>query len=149
MLRDTLTGLIRPLVEGMGYEFWELEYSPRRGHALVRLYIDSKEGISLDDCERVSRAVSDLLDATDPVPGQYTLEVSSPGIDRPLSRPEHFAAFLGETAFVELREPIDGRRRFTGPLLAADERCVEIEVDGRRCSLPIAGIRRAHLAPEA
>jgi ribosome maturation factor RimP len=148
MLRDTLTGLIRPLVEGMGYELWELEYSPRRGHALVRLYIDSEEGISLEDCERVSRAVSDLLDATDPVPGQYTLEVSSPGIERPLSRPEHFAAFLGERAFVELRDPLDGRRRFTGPLLAADERSVEIEVDGRRCSLPIAGIRKAHLAPE-
>ena len=148
MLRDTLTGLIRPLVEGMGYELLELEYSPRRGHALVRLYIDSEEGISLEDCERVSRAVSDLLDATDPVPGQYTLEVSSPGIERPLSRPEHFAAFLGERAFVELRDPLDGRRRFTGPLLAADERSVEIEVDGRRCSLPIAGIRKAHLAPE-
>jgi ribosome maturation factor RimP len=148
MLRDTLTGLIRPLVEGMGYELWELEYSPRRGHALVRLYIDSEEGISLEDCERVSRAVSDLLDTTDPVPGQYTLEVSSPGIERPLSRPEHFAAFLGERAFVELRDPLDGRRRFTGPLLAADERSVEIEVDGRRCSLPIAGIRKAHLAPE-
>jgi ribosome maturation factor RimP len=148
MLRDMLTGLIRPVVEELGYELWELEYSPRRGHALVRLYVDSEDGITLDDCERVSRAVSELLDDADPVPGQYTLEVSSPGIDRPLSQPEHFAAYVGETVSVELREPLEGRRRFKGPLRAAGPDSIEVEVDGRGHVLPLAGIRKAQLAPD-
>jgi ribosome maturation factor RimP len=148
MLRDMLRGLVRPVVEGLGYELWEIEYSPRRGHALVRLYIDAQAGITLDDCERVSRAVSELLDATDPVPGQYTLEVSSPGLDRPLSQPEHFAAYVGEVVAVETREPVDGRRRFKGPLRAASADSVEVEVDGRGYVLPLAGIRKAQLAPD-
>ena len=84
MLRDTLVALLRPVVEGLGYELWELEYSPGRGNGFLRLYIDAPAGITIDDCERVSRAVSELLDAEDPVPGQYTLEVSSPGLERPL-----------------------------------------------------------------
>ena len=114
MLRDTLTAMLRPVVEELGYELWELEYSPGRGNGFVRLYIDAEAGITVDDCERVSRAVSEVLDAEDPVPGQYTLEVSSPGLDRPLRTPEHFARFVGETVFVELAQPQDGRRRFAG-----------------------------------
>jgi len=96
MLRDTLVTLVRPVVEDLGYELWELEYSPGRGNGLLRLYIDAPAGIAIDDCERVSRAVSALLDAEDPVPGQYTLEVSSPGLERPLRTPEHFAPYAGE-----------------------------------------------------
>ena len=149
MLRDTLVAMLRPVVEDLGYALWDLEYAPGRGNGFVRLYIDAEAGITLDDCERVSRAVSELLDAADPVPGQYTLEVSSPGLDRPLRTPEHFARFVGETVFVELAHPLDGRRRFNGPLLAAGPEAIEVEVDGRRHVLPVAGIRKAHLAPEA
>ena len=149
MLRDTLTAMLRPVVEELGYVLWEIEYSPGRGNGFVRLYIDAEAGITVDDCERVSRAVSELLDAADPVPGQYALEVSSPGLDRPLRTPEHFAPYVGETVFVELAHPLDGRRRFMGPLAAAGTGTIEVEVDGRRCVLPIDGIRKAHLAPQA
>lgn len=148
MLRDTLAALVRPVVEGLGYELWDLEYSPGRGNGFVRLYIDVAEGITLDDCERVSRAVSDVLDAEDLVPGQYALEVSSPGLDRPLRTAAQFARFLGEQVFVEMREPIEGRRRYQGPLVAAGPETIEVEVDGQRHALPVAGIRKAHLAPD-
>jgi ribosome maturation factor RimP len=148
MLRDTLAALVRPLIEQLGYELWELEYSPGRGNGFVRLYIDAPEGITLDDCERVSRAVSELLDVEDPIPGQYTLEVSSPGLERPLRTAGQFARFVGETVFVEVVQPIEGRRRFRGALTAADAATIEVEVDGRRWTLPFAGIRKAHLAPD-
>jgi ribosome maturation factor RimP len=149
MLRDTLVALLAPLVEGLGYELWELEYAPGRGNGLLRLYIDAPAGIAVDDCERVSRAVSEVLDAADPVPGQYTLEVSSPGLERPLRTEAQFARFVGETVFVELAQPLDGRRRFKGPLAEAGAGTVMVDVDGRRWALPIAGIRKAHLAPDA
>jgi len=94
MQRDMLTALLQPVVEELGYELWELECSPGRGNGFVRLYIDAEAGITVDDCERVSRAVSEVLDAEDPVAGQYTLEVSSPGFDRPLRTAAHFARFV-------------------------------------------------------
>jgi ribosome maturation factor RimP len=149
MQRDTLASMLRPLVEGLGYELWELEYSPGRGSGLLRLYIDAASGITVDDCEVVSRAVSEWLDAEDPVPGHYTLEVSSPGIERPLRTAAQFARYVGETVLVELAQPLDGRRRFKGTLVAADEETIAVDMDGRRHSLPVGGIRRAHLAPDA
>ena len=150
MLRDTLTALLQPVVEGLGYELWELEYLPGRGNALLRMYIDTEahEGITVEDCERVSRATSETLDAADPIPGNYTLEVSSPGVERPLRTARHFAPYTGETVFVEMVHVVDERRRFKGRLLAADETTIEVEVDGRTHRLPIAGIRKAHLAPD-
>jgi ribosome maturation factor RimP len=148
MLRDTLAELVRPVVEGLGYELWDLEYLAGRGHGLLRVYIDAATGITLEDCERVSRAVSEVLDAADPVPGHYTLEVSSPGLERTLRTVGQFARFVGQSVYVELREPLDGRRRYKGWLRAAGADTVEIEVDGRWHVLPIAGIRKAHLAPE-
>jgi ribosome maturation factor RimP len=148
MLRDTLAALLTPLIEGLGYELWELEYSPGRGNGFLRLYLDAETGITLDDCERVSRAVSELLDAEDPIPGQYTLEVSSPGLERPLRSAEQFGRFVGETVFVETVQVVEGRRRFKGTLTAADAATIEVEADGRRWTLPISGIRKAHLAPD-
>ena len=148
MLRDTLAALLTPLVEGLGYELWELEYSPGRGNGFLRLYLDAEAGITLEDCERVSRAVSELLDAEDPIPGQYTLEVSSPGLERPLRTAEQFGRFVGETVFVETVQVVEGRRRFKGALTAAGAETVEVEVDGKRWTLPISGIRKAHLAPD-
>lgn len=147
MLRDTLVALLQPVVEGLGYVLWELEFAPGRGNALLRLYIDSAAGITVDDCERVSRAVSEVLDAEDPVPGHYTLEVSSPGLDRPLRTPAQFAAYVGEPVFVELARPVDGQRRFKGRLAAAGDDSIEVDVDGQRRVLPMNAIRRAQLAP--
>jgi ribosome maturation factor RimP len=148
-LRDTLARLLQPVVEGLGYELWELEYQPGRGNGLLRIFIDTEAeaGITVDDCARASRAISDVLDAADPIPGNYTLEVSSPGLERPLRTPRHFAPFVGETVFVEMVHVVEERRRFTGRLAAAGEETIEVEVDGRTYRLPIAGIRKAHLAP--
>ena len=148
MFRETLERLLRPVVEGLGFELWELEYFPRRGNALLRLYLDSANGVTLDDCERVSRAVSEVLDADDPLPDRYALEVSSPGLERPLRTPEQFARYVGEQVFVELVAPIDGRRRFKGPLVAVSTTTIEVEVDGQRHAMPIAVVRKAHLAPQ-
>jgi ribosome maturation factor RimP len=149
MQRDTLASMLRPLVEGLGYELWELEYSPGRGNGLLRLYIDAAAGITVDDCEVVSRAVSEWLDAEDPVPGHYTLEVSSPGIERPLRTAAQFARYVGESVLVELVQPLEGRRRFKGTLVAVTAETIEVDMDGRRHALPVGGIRRAHLAPDA
>jgi ribosome maturation factor RimP len=148
MLRDALVVLLQPVVEGLGYVLWEVEYVASRGSPVLRLYIDSPQGITVDDCERVSRAVSERLDAEDPLPGQYTLEVSSPGFERPLRTAAHFAPYVGQAVFVELGQPIEGRRRFKGPLVAAGAETIEVEVDGRRYALPLDGIRKAHLAPD-
>jgi ribosome maturation factor RimP len=148
MLRDTLTGLVRPVVEGLGYELWDLEYAAGRGHGLLRVYIDAEPAVTLEDCERVSRAVSEVLDEEDPVPGHYTLEVSSPGLERTLRTAGQFARFVGESVYVELTEPLEGRRRYKGWLRTAGAETVEIEMDGRRHVLPIAAIRKAHLARE-
>jgi len=148
MLRDTLMARLAPLVEGLGYELWELEYSPGRGHGLLRLYIDAGAGITVDDCERVSRALSEVLDAEDPIPGQYTLEVSSPGLERPLRTARQFERFVGEAVYVETVQAIEGRRRFKGALATAGAESIEVDVDGKRWTLPLNGIRKAHLAPD-
>jgi ribosome maturation factor RimP len=148
VLRETLAKLLRPVVEGLGYECWDVEYLPGRGHGLLRVYIDTAAGISVDDCERASHAVSEVLDAVDPVPAQYTLEVSSPGLERPLRTAEHFARYTGEQVYVEMVQAVDDRRRFEGRLVGTQGGAIEVEVDGRRHVLPVSGIRRAHLAPD-
>jgi ribosome maturation factor RimP len=148
MLRDQLQELLGPVVSELGYELWELEYAPRAGGALLRLYIDSPDGISLEDCERVSRAVSSTLDSADPIPGQYTLEVSSPGLDRVLRTRAHFERFAGERVRVEMARPVDGRKRFSGQLIAATDQEITLDVDGGRVNLPIGDIHKARLTPQ-
>lgn len=147
VLRDQLSELLAPLVADLGYELWELEYSSRGG--LLRLYIDAAHGITLEDCERVSRAVSELLDAADPIPAQYTLEVSSPGLDRVLRLPAHFARFTGERVRLEMLQPVDGRKRFAGRLLGLAGQQLMLELDGAgTVTLPIDDIHKARLIPK-
>jgi ribosome maturation factor RimP len=148
MLRNQLGELLGPVVAGLGYELWEIEYAPRAGGGLLRLYIDAAEGISLEDCERVSRAVSATLDETDPIPGHYTLEVSSPGLDRVLRTQAHFARFAGERVKLEMMRAVDGRKRFQGRLQTVGESEITLEMDGGTVSLPIDDIHRARLVPE-
>jgi ribosome maturation factor RimP len=148
MLRDQLSELLAPVVASLGYELWELEYTPRSGGGLLRLYIDSSGGINLDDCERVSRSVSATLDAADPIPGHYTLEVSSPGLDRVLRTRAHFERFAGERVKLEMMQPIEGRKRFSGRLLGVSASDITLELDGGRINLPIEDIHRARLAPD-
>jgi ribosome maturation factor RimP len=152
MLREQLRELLAPVVAGLGYQLWELEYTPRSGGGLLRLYIDtagdSPGSIGLDDCERVSRIVSDTLDAADPIPGQYTLEVSSPGLDRVLRTREHFERFAGERVRLEMMQPVEGRKRFSGRLLGVGTSDITLELENGRISLPIDDIHRARLAPD-
>jgi ribosome maturation factor RimP len=148
MLRDQLVELLGPVVSGLGYELWELEYTGQSGSGLLRLYIDSAEGISVDDCERVSRAVSAAMDAADPIASNYTLEVSSPGLDRVLAKREHFVRFAGEPVRVEMLRPIGGRKRFSGILVNVEGEAITLEMDGGTVSLPLDGINKARLAPD-
>src|ERR1700712_2085845 len=117
-LREKLIALLEPVLAQLGYELVELEYAAGRTQAVVRLFMDQPAGISVEDCERVSRDVAALLDVSDPIPTAYTLEVSSPGFDRVLRTPGHFERFVGERIYVELLTPRAGRKRYTGLLRA-------------------------------
>ncbi|HEY7889487.1 MAG TPA: ribosome maturation factor RimP [Steroidobacteraceae bacterium] len=144
-LRERLIALIEPLLGRLGYELVELEQTSGHGSALVRLFIDRPEGVGLTDCEQVSREVSALLDVEDPIPTAYSLEVSSPGFDRVLRTQAHFARFLGSRVHVELAAPREGRRRYTGTLLSADDAGIALEVDGQRVPMSFAEIGKARL----
>jgi ribosome maturation factor RimP len=148
MTSDELAKLLQPTVEGLGYEISDLEANVGGQSGFVRIFIDKPDGIGLDDCEKVSMAVSALLDVEDPLPGQYNLEVSSPGADRRLTKLAHFERFSGENVKVQMRFPtIEGRRRFGGKLVAADEMNIVVEVDGEPYTLAVANIEVARLAP--
>ena len=148
MLRDQLIELLQPVVADLGYELWELEYAARSGGGLLRLYIDAPDGISVEDCERVSRAVSQKMDEADPIAAQYTLEVSSPGLDRVLRTQAHFARFTGEPVEVEMMQKLNGRKRFAGRLTNVTEGAITLEMEGGAVSLPLDAIHKARLAPQ-
>jgi len=113
---DAVVALARPIVERAGCTLWDVEYVKEAGEWFLRVYIDKENGIGIDDCEAVSRPLSDALDQADPIPGSYTFEVSSAGLDRALKRPEHFESCMGQTVDVKLYRPIEGRREYTGTL---------------------------------
>jgi len=146
VLRERLIVLIEPLLERLGYELVELECTAGRAHAIVRVFIDKAAGIGVEDCERVSREISALLDVEDPIPSAYTLEVSSPGFDRVLRTRAHFERFAGARVFVELKAPREGRRRYTGTLLSVDGTGIAVEVDGQRVDVAFEEIGKARLA---
>ena len=148
MTGDELAKLLEPAVERLGYELTDLEVRLGGKGGVIRVFIDKPEGIDLDDCEKVSLAVSALLDVEDPVPGNYNLEVSSPGLDRKLTKVAHFQRFVGETVKVQMRFPIEGRRRFRGTLVSSDEENIVVEVDGESHSLPLKTIDTARLVPD-
>ena len=147
MTGEELSRLLEPAIQRLGYELCDLEVKLGGRDGFLRVFIDKPEGIALEDCEVVSRQISAMLDVEDPLPGHYTLEVSSPGLDRRLSKPAHFQRFLGERVKVKLRFPQDGRRNFSGALTAANEENIEVEVDGEAYSLPIKTIESARLVP--
>jgi ribosome maturation factor RimP len=137
--------LIEPVVRGLGYELVGIEYNPGRGRGLLRVYIDQEEGITVDDCERVSHQLSGLLDVEDPIPGNYTLEVSSPGLDRPLFTKEHFERFRDNRAKIRMEHPIEGRSQFTGLLKGVQGDFVLLEVEDQCVALPLESIAKARL----
>jgi ribosome maturation factor RimP len=149
MRNEQLTELVAPAIADMGLECLGVEYSPSHGNSLVRIYIDASErAVTVDDCEAVSRQVSALFDVNDPIEGHYTLEVSSPGLDRPLYTPQQFARFIGQEVRLELDLPLDGRRRFQGPIRAVQGETVVIEQDGIEVSIAHRNVHKAKLVPE-
>ena len=168
-MRDALMRLLEPPIEALGFELVEIEFAQAGRGGTLRIYIDrladdraagpdwvpgdehgvpSQGGISVDDCATVSHAVSQILDAEDPIKGHYTLEVSSPGLDRVLRKRAHFERFVGRGVHVELKLPIEGRRRFTGKLKSVVGEAIVVEVDGRAHELPLDRIQKARLRPE-
>jgi ribosome maturation factor RimP len=145
-MRERLIGLVEPVLGRLGYELVDLEFGAGHGRAQVRLFIDAPAGVGVEDCARVSREASALLEAEDPIPGAYTLEVSSPGFDRVLRTPAHFGRFVGARVLAELKEPRAGRRRYTGTLLSVDEAGIALEVDRERVALAFGEIGKARLA---
>ena len=127
---DTVASLALPVVERAGCTLWDVEYVKEAGTWFLRVYIDKEGGVSIDDCEAVSRPLSDLLDEADPIEGSYTFEVSSAGADRPLKKPEHFRQYLGGEVEVKLYRPREGRKEFAGRLKAYEDGNVTLDMDG-------------------
>jgi len=147
-----IAALLAPTVGSLGLELLGAEYLPSPGGALLRLYIDVPAGeerqVGIEDCEAVSREVSARLDVEDPISGNYTLEVSSPGVDRPLFTPAQFARFTGEKAKVGLKLPQDGRRRLTGTIVSVGDDSITFEVDGAPLAVAVDNIDKARLVPD-
>ena len=143
-----LNELLQPLIKELGYEFVGLEYNRNPKHSVLRIYIDRETGVGIEDCEIVSRETAALLDVKDPIRSQYNLEVSSPGLDRPLFTPAHYNEFAGHKAQINLFAPQDGRRKFSGQVLSADESSVIIEMDGSEVTLDINNVVKARLIPD-
>ncbi len=140
--------LLEPIVVDLGYELIEIEYHPNPNYGVLRLYIDKDSGIEVDDCSAVSRQVSAILDVEDPVPGKFNLEVSSPGMDRPLRRLQDFQRFIGEVVKVKTGMPFDGQRNFKGQLNGVEDDLIIIECENKEVRLPVTAIDKARLVPD-
>ncbi|MBT4161985.1 MAG: ribosome maturation factor RimP [Gammaproteobacteria bacterium] len=147
-MSDQLTDLIQPVVEGLGCELWGIERLSMGRHSMLKIYIDNEDGVDVEDCARVSRQVSSLLDVEDPVSGEYTLEVSSPGLDRRLFRLDQFEAYAGAEIRIKLKRPYEGKRKFTGRLRGVEGDEVVLGQDGEEVLFPFEAIERANVVPE-
>jgi len=145
-IAEKITQLIRPTIEALGFEYWGLLYQPSQGRAVLRIFIDKTTGVTVDDCARISRQISSVLDVENPIHTAYVLEVSSPGIDRLLFEPEHFKRYLNQAITIKLHEPIDGRRNFSGKLLNfSNDGLIELEQEGNVYALPFSQVHKAQV----
>jgi ribosome maturation factor RimP len=148
---NQIESLLAPLVQGLGCELWGIEFMSQGRHSKLRIFIESAEGVTVEDCERVSRDVSDLLDVEDLMPESYTLEVSSPGLDRILFKAAHYEANIGAVIDVRLNFPLDGRKRIVGILAGLEDDEVIVrsqEKEDEEYVLPLVNIHRARLVPQ-
>jgi len=143
-----LQELLEPSVIALGYDFVAAELTGDGSQTILRIYIDLPGGITANDCQKVSHQVSAVLDVEDPIPGEYTLEVSSPGLDRPLVKKQDFERFVGEEIKVHTGEAVLGRRNFTGRLQGVEQDLVLVEVDNEIYELKLENIERARLVPK-
>ena len=146
-LEQHLTEILDAPVVALGYELWGIEFIRAGKHSTLRVYIDHANGISVDDCAEASHQVSALLDVEDPITTEYYLEVSSPGMDRPLLKPEHFARYIGQVATVTLRMAVNNRRKYKGTIKQVDGEMITLTIDGRDEILAFANIQQANLIP--
>jgi ribosome maturation factor RimP len=140
-----ITELIDTTIQALGLDLWGVELLQQGKYSLLRIYIEREEGVTIEDCEKVSRQVSALLDVEDPIAGEYTLEVSSPGMDRPLFSIEHYSKYVGSEVDLKLRRPIDGRRKFKGQIIKVSGDIVGLLVDGSEHDLEFSDIEKASI----
>ncbi|MDI4636520.1 MULTISPECIES: ribosome maturation factor RimP [Halomonadaceae] len=143
-----LYALIEPVASAMGFELWGLDYLSQGKHSRLVIYIDGPNGVTVDDCADISRQISAVMDVEDPIAGEYRLEVSSPGLDRPLFTLDHFERFKGHVVAIKLRTPFDGRRKFQGLLAGIEEDEVLLQVEGEEYCFPIDSIDQARVVPQ-
>ncbi|MFC3285586.1 ribosome maturation factor RimP [Litchfieldella rifensis] len=143
-----LYALIEPVVTSMGFELWGIDYLSQGKHSRLVIYIDSLDGVSVEDCASISRQVSAVLDVEDPIAGEYRLEVSSPGMDRPLFTLDHFARFTGHVIALKLRTPFEGRRKFQGLLAGVEGDDVLLQLEDEEYCFPIDAIDQARVVPQ-
>ena len=139
--------MLEPTVAALGFELWGVEHISQGRHSVLRVYIDSVNGIGVEDCAAVSHQVSAILDVEDPIAGEYTLEVSSPGMDRLLFKFEQFPAYVGQQIELRLRTPFEGRRKFKGVLKGIEGEDVVVQVDDHEYLLPYSAIDKARVEP--
>ena len=147
-MADRLETLLEPTIAGLGYELLGIERSRTGSGQLLRLYIDQAAGITVEDCERVSRQVNDVIEAEQAIRSEFTLEVSSPGIDRPLFTIEQHRRFIGEQVAVRLRTLVDGRRRIQGVLSEVSDTELVIDSADERLRVPFREVERSKLVPD-
>lgn len=147
-VEQKVEALVTPIIQELGLELVDVEYIKEGAHWYLRLYIDKEEGIDLDDCSNVSHAVSELLDKNDPIPQAYMLEVSSPGLERPLKKVEDFIRFQGKLIRIRTKEPFQGYREFTGYLAGLENDEIILEYEKEKVQLPKNIIDKANLAFE-
>ena len=140
-----VTELIGTTVQALGLELWGVELLQQGRYSLLRVYIEREEGVTIEDCEKVSRQVSALLDVEDPIAGEYTLEVSSPGVDRPLFSIEQYAQYVGSEVNLKLRQALDGRRKFKGQIIKVSGDIVGLLVEGTEYDLEHSDIEKASI----
>ena len=146
---SNIWSIVEPVIEGMGYEVVDIDYRPHPTDGLLRIYIDGPDGIVLEDCTAVSRQISGVLDVEDPIPGQFNLEISSPGMDRPLRKVADFERFAGSTVKIKLSVPtLEGQRNFTGKLKGIENEEVILVMDGETHYLGLDTIDKARIVPQ-
>lgn len=147
-MNKDLKSLIEPVVTGLGYDLWGMDHLTQGRHSVLKIYIDAENGIEVDDCAKVSRQLSGVLEVEDPIRGNYTLEVSSPGLDRRLYTLVQFEAFKGATIKLTLSRPFNGKRRFTGLLCGVEGDEVVVRSGDEETLFPFDQIDRANVVPE-
>ncbi|MCL1146087.1 ribosome maturation factor RimP [Shewanella sp. 10N.261.52.F9] len=144
-LERKLVEMLKAPVEALGHKLWGLEYIQAGKHSILRLYIDNEKGIFIEDCAEASRQVSAVMDVEDPISTEYTLEVSSPGVDRPLFTAEQYQAYIGETVKVQLTMPVAGSRNLKGTVTGVDGQMLNLSVDGNELTVALDNIRKGNL----